>query len=330
MNNSPIESACHHTISLSQWLLTPKNNNNLELSRIIMQVANACKIIAHKISRASLDGLTGYTSNNITNYHGEQVKTLDVVSNDLFVQHLKEDSNVCALISEEVDEVILCNPKGKYIVTFDPLDGSSNIDANVNIGSIFGIFKRVSDENEKLKPEDYLRKGSDMLVGGYCLYGASTMLIFALNDPHYVTNGFTLDHHNDEYLLTYPNIRIPKEGKIYSVNEGNYELWDDKTKEMVDGFRSSHLTARYIGSMVADIHRTLLYGGLFMYPASVNAPQGKLRYLYEVAPMSLIIEVAGGESLSHGQSALEHIPSNIHERTPIILGSRKMIKGPEN
>jgi fructose-1,6-bisphosphatase I len=140
-----------------------------------MQIANACKVISHKISRASLDGLTGYTSTNITNYHGEQVKTLDVVSNDIFVQNLQEDSNVCALISEEVDEVIKCNPKGKYIVTFDPLDGSSNIDANVNIGSIFGIFKRTSDE--ELNEKDYLRKGSEMLVGVYCLYGASTMLV---------------------------------------------------------------------------------------------------------------------------------------------------------
>lgn len=322
-NNSSHKQNFSARFSLSQWLLTPQNNNNLELSRIIMQIANACNTIAHKISRASLDNLTGYATSNITNYHGEQVKTLDVVSNDLFIKNLQEDPNVCALISEEVDEVIKCNPMGKYIVTFDPLDGSSNIDANVNVGSIFGIFKRVSDEDEELNESDYLRKGSDMLVGGYCLYGASTMLVFALNDK---VNGFTLDHCNDEYLLTYPNLQIPNEGKIYSVNEGNYELWNDNTKKMVDDFRSQKFSARYIGSMVADIHRTLLYGGLFMYPGTSNVPNGKLRYLYEVAPMSMIIQVAGGKSLLHGKSALDHIPSNIHERTPIILGSQNMLE----
>jgi len=298
---------------LEDWLIS---STNQELADVLRRIIVAAKGISSKIRRAAIDHLC--TSTTITNYHGEEVKTLDLLSNDLFITNLKKSKYIAAMISEEDFAVIKTdNAEGKYIITFDPLDGSSNIDANVNIGSIFGIYQKDSDE---INESSYLRPGKDMIGAGYVLYGSSTMLVLTLGGS---VEGFCLDDQIGEFILTHPNMKIREERKIYSVNEGSWDSWDPKLQGLISDIKSQSYSQRYIGSMVADVHRTLLYGGLFMYPASSKAPNGKLRYLYEVAPMSYIVERAGGKSSVGSFSALEHHPKEIHERTPVFLGSSK-------
>jgi fructose-1,6-bisphosphatase I len=296
-----------------------------ELADVLRRIVISCKTIAGFIRRAAIDHLYGSTT--IINHQLEEVKTLDVVANNQFIMNLKKSKYVSAMISEEDFAVIKTNNEsGRFFVTFDPLDGSSNIDVNVNIGSIFGVY--LTDG------ENYLKPGKEMIAAGYALYGSSTMLVLSLGKR---VDGFCLNETNGEFVLTSPNIKIPTEADIYSVNEGNYEMWDESLVEMIKYIKSTDaknkkkpFSQRYIGSMVADVHRTLIYGGLFMYPASSNAPAGpngpggKLRYLYEVAPMSFIIEMAGGKSMiDSNTSALDYIPKALHQRTPIFLGSPK-------
>lgn len=298
-------------VTLKEYLIG--KSKQASLNNVLMQISTSCKMISAQIRRAGLDNLYGSTT--VTNFHGEEVKTLDVVSNQNFIRSLSRLDCVHSLISEEDFQTIKVHDQGLYTIAFDPLDGSSNIDANVNIGSIFAIWEKA----ETLQP------GSKMVCGGYCLYGCSTMFVFALNGE---VNGFSLDEGFGEFVLTHPNIRIPKNKEIYSVNEGNYSRWDPKLQEFINGLKvgDKPYSARYIGSMVADVHRTLLYGGLFMYPAANNDSNGKLRLLYEVAPMSFIVETAGGKSTDGtGRSALDIIPDSIHQRVPIFLGSSKCI-----
>ena len=303
-------------------------NNTIDknINKIYKQIVVSCKVISNKIKRAGLENLYGSTS--ITNFHGEIVKTLDVISNDLFIKSLSKINDVCGLVSEENMDVIKLNSSGNYIITFDPLDGSSNIDANVNIGSIFAIYKRLNNNGDEVTVDDCLQPAKNIISAGYCLYGTSTMMVIAYNG---VVNGFTLDENYGEFIFTHPNITIPKEQKIYSVNEGNRDSWDQNIIDFVDKLKSGPkpYSLRYIGSMVADVHRTLLYGGLFMYPGSKTNPEGKLRYLYEVAPMSFIINCAGGKSSINNINginiidALKYKPTSIHQRVPIFLGSSK-------
>lgn len=304
-------------IMFDHWLA---NNVNCDLADIIRQFAITSKIISDKIARAPIEHLYGSTS--ITNYHNEEVKTLDMIANNQFIINLKKSQFIYAIISEENYSVIETgNSSGKYFVTMDPLDGSSNIDANVNIGTIFGIYPMNGESN-------YLLPAKEMIASGYVLYGSSTMLILSLNGQ---VNGFCLNTSFGEFILTHPDMKIPNERNIYSVNEGNYELWNEQMANMIDYIKSidkpngkSQYSQRYIGSMVADIHRTILYGGLFMYPGTVAGPNGKLRYLYEVGPMSHIITNAGGYSLINGTTeALNYIPDSIHQCVPIFMGSRK-------
>lgn len=304
--------------TLSEYL--HQSNANNQVTSIIHRIASSCKIIANKISRAGIEHLYGSTS--ITNFHGEEVKTLDVVSNGLFIRNLRLLSHIYGLVSEEDTEMIELNPDGEYIVTFDPLDGSSNIDADVNIGSIFGIYKT----------KDPLLPAKNLVAAGYCIYGSSDIFVIASEGR---VNGFTLDMGYGQYVLTHKDIRIPDKttkSRIYSVNEGNCKSWSSSVQKLVDDLKDQKFSARYIGSMVADIHRTLLYGGLFMYPASQSAPNGKLRYLYEVGPMSYIMSVAGGDSVILSETdgmncypSLEHIPKSIHERVPIFMGSKSYV-----
>jgi len=308
--------------TLGDYLMNTTKDKNI--NKIYKQIVVSCKIISNKIRRAGIENLYGeHTCNSsyITNFHGEVVKTLDVISNDLFINSLSKINDICGLVSEENIDIIKLNDSGKYIVTFDPLDGSSNIEANVNIGSIFAIYKRLKN-SEEVTVEDYLQPANNIISAGYCLYGTSTMMVIAYND---VVNGFTLDENYGEFILTHPNIMIPKEQKIYSVNEGNRDNWNQNIIDFVDKLKSGPkpYSLRYIGSMVADVHRTLLYGGLFMYPGSKISPEGKLRYLYEVAPMSFIINCAGGKSSINGLDALKYKPVSIHQRVPIFLGSSK-------
>jgi fructose-1,6-bisphosphatase I len=284
---------------------------------ILNHIIAAGKFISGKIRRAVIECLCSTTSN--INYHGEEVKTLDMLSNEEFISNLKKSKYVVAMVSEEESCVIKTNNEnGKYYVTFDPLDGSSNIDANINIGSIFGIY--LNDN------ENYLRPGKEMICAGYILYGSATMLVLSMKN---CVNGFCLDDNMGTFILSHPNIKIPTNTNIYSINEGNCETWKKSIVDLIIYIKSTDETnnkkpysLRYIGSMVADVHRTLLYGGLFMYPAGNNATSGKLRYLYEVAPMAHIIKNAGGKSLIDGNiDALDYVPSSIHQRVPIFMGS---------
>ncbi|PON90688.1 Fructose-1,6-bisphosphatase [Trema orientale] len=288
---------------------------------LINHIVLGCKYVCSAVNKAGLAKLIGLAGNS--NVQGEEQKKLDVLSNEVFLKALISSGRTCILVSEENEEPILVEPskRGRYIVVFDPLDGSSNIDCGVSIGTIFGIYTVKDQENPTL--EDVLRPGKTMVAAGYCMYGSSCTLVLSTGSG---VNGFTLDPSLGEFILTHPNIKIPKTGKIYSVNEGNASNWDEPTAKYVENCKfprdgSSPKSLRYIGSMVADIHRTLLYGGIFMYPADKKSPNGKLRLLYEVFPMSYLMEQAGGQAFTGKQRALDLIPKKIHERSPIFIGS---------
>ncbi|KAL5176148.1 Fructose-1,6-bisphosphatase, cytosolic [Glycine soja] len=288
---------------------------------LLSHIVLGCKFVCSAVNKAGLAKLIGLAGE--TNVQGEEQKKLDVLSNEVFVKALISSGRTCLLVSEEVEEAIFVpsSHRGKYIVVFDPLDGSSNIDCGVSIGTIFGIYM-VKNEAE-VSLEDALQPGNQMLAAGYCMYGSSCTFVLSTENG---VNGFTLDPSLGEFILTHPNIKIPSKGKIYSVNEGNARNWDEPTTKYVqmckfpqDG--SPPKSLRYIGSMVADIHRTLLYGGIFMYPADAKSPNGKLRLLYEVFPMSYLMEQAGGQAFTGKQRALDLVPKKIHERSPVFLGS---------
>ncbi|KAJ6819939.1 uncharacterized protein M6B38_398520 [Iris pallida] len=280
-----------------------------------------CKFVCSAVNKAGLAKLIGLAGD--TNVQGEEQKKLDVLSNEVFVKALTSSGRTCILVSEEDEEATFVDPslRGRYCVVFDPLDGSSNIDCGVSIGTIFGIYM-VRDKNEA-SLYDVLQPGNQMLAAGYCLYGSSCMLVLSTGSG---VNGFTLDPSLGEFILTHPDIKIPKKGKIYSVNEGNAQNWDEPTSKYVENCKypkdgSSPKSLRYVGSMVADVHRTLLYGGIFLYPADNKSPDGKLRVLYEVFPMSFLMEQAGGQAFTGKQRALDLVPTKIHQRSPIFLGS---------
>lgn len=320
---------------LNYWLNDWLNENcNLEIQNILSQIIISGKVISNRIKNSPFTQfINNYADNisnvsNITNFHGEEVKTLDVIANNEFIKNLSKSKYVASMISEEEYSVLendnnnTNNSVNKYYVTFDPLDGSSNIDANVNIGSIFGIYKLNSQT-------DYLQPGKNIVCSGYILYGSSTFIIISMNNS---VNGFCLNEQIGEFILTHQNMKIPIEKNIYSVNEGNYNFWDDKMKNFTLHLKTldKPYSLRYIGSMVADIHRTLLYGGLFMYPRSSKAKNGKLRYLYEVAPMAHIIINAGGLAFIDNVNALDYVPKSIHETVPIFIGSKKCIELAQN
>ncbi|KAG9140241.1 hypothetical protein Leryth_014686 [Lithospermum erythrorhizon] len=280
----------------------------LPLPSVIFPVAGLAKLI----------GLAGET-----NVQGEEQKKLDVLSNDVFVKALVSSGRTSILVSEEDEEATFVekSQRGKYCVVFDPLDGSSNIDCGVSIGTIFGIYM-IKDDGEPTL-DDVLQPGTNMVAAGYCMYGSSCMLVISTGSG---VNGFTLDPSLGEFVLTHADIKIPTKGTIYSVNEGNAKNWDGPTTKYVEKCKfptdgSSPKSLRYVGSMVADVHRTLLYGGIFMYPADKKSPSGKLRVLYEVFPMAYLLEQAGGQAFTGKERALELMPKKIHERSPIFLGS---------
>ncbi|KAM7474671.1 hypothetical protein LguiB_021914 [Lonicera macranthoides] len=292
-----------------------------DFSILLYHIVIGCKFVCtavHKAGLAKLIGLAGET-----NVQGEEQKKLDVLSNQVFVKALVSSGRTCILVSEEDEEAIFVEPSkcGRYCVVFDPLDGSSNIDCGVSVGTIFGIY--LVKDKDKPTLDDILQPGKNMLAAGYCMYGSSCTLVLSTGNG---VNGFTLDPSLGEFILTHPNIKIPRKGKIYSINEGNAKYWDKPTARYVDKCKfprdgSSPKSLRYIGSMVADVHRTLLYGGTFLYPADTKSPNGKLRVLYEVFPMSYLMEQAGGQAFTGKQRALDLVPKEIHERSPIFLGS---------
>jgi fructose-1,6-bisphosphatase I len=295
-----------------------------DLTMLLQSIQLGCKFVSTSVRMAGLANLTGLAGS--TNVQGEAVKKLDVISNNIFINSLISSGKTCVLVSEENEEAILVEDelsRGKYCVVFDPLDGSSNIDCGVSVGSIFGIY-RVRD-NSIGTLSDVLRPGREMVVAGYAIYGSCTSLV--LTTGHGV-NVYTLDPSLGEFILTHKNIKIPSQGKIYSINEGNSVYWDTRTTSYIRQVKSlpSPYSARYVGSMVADVHRTLLYGGIFMYPADKKSPKGKLRLLYECFPMAFIMEQAGGIATTGTQRILDVQPYGIHDRSPIFLGSPDNIK----
>ncbi|XP_050423103.1 fructose-1,6-bisphosphatase 1 [Adelges cooleyi] len=295
-----------------------------DLTQLLTSIQTAVKAVSSAVRRAGLDHLYGMAGS--TNVQGEDVKKLDVLSNELFINMLASSYKVNMLVSEENETTIEIETekRGKYIVCFDPLDGSSNIDCLVSIGSIFGIYKTIDESNE-INVKNVLQPGRAMVAAGYALYGSATMMVLSLGKGSGV-NGFMLDPALGEFLLTDRNIKIPNKGNIYSINEGYTHQWDETITEYVlkkkDPKYGKPYGARYVGSMVADVHRTLKYGGIFMYPASKQSPNGKLRLLYEGNPMAYIIEEAGGVASNGKIPILDIQPTALHGRCPIFLGSK--------
>ncbi len=298
-----------------------------ELSALLSDLSLATKVISLEVNKAGLVDILGFTNN--VNVHGEDVKKLDVFAHEMLIRAMDHGGHLCVMASEEEEDIIHIPKRhrvGKYVLLFDPLDGSSNIDANVSIGTIFSIYKRVSPDDTPGTLEDCLQKGSEQVAAGYIIYGSSTVMVYSAGNG---VHGFTLDPAFGEFLLSHENIQIPKRGKIYSINEGNYKFWHLGLKKYIKYLQedlNKPYTSRYIGSMVADIHRNLLYGGIFMYPADARNAKGKLRLMYECNPMAYIVEAAGGRASDGKTRILDLQPENLHERIPIYIGSEEDVK----
>jgi len=301
-----------------------------ELSKLLHDLSLAAKVISLEVNKAGLVDIIGFTGDD--NIHGEQVKKLDMLAHDMLIKAMDHGGHLCVMASEEEEDIIQIPHKfniGKYVLLFDPLDGSSNIDANISIGTIFSIYRRVSPGNGPGTMKDCLQPGINQVAAGYVIYGSSTMLVYTAGSG---VHGFTLDPAFGEFLLSHSNIQTPKKSKIYSINEGNYLYWHPGLKKYIkylqeeDIATSRPYSSRYIGSMVADIHRNLLYGGIFMYPADSRSPHGKLRLQYECNPMAFIVEQAGGRATNGKQRILEIQPDKLHQRVPIFIGSEEDVK----
>lgn len=296
-----------------------------DLSQLLNCIQTAIKAIASAVRKAGIAKLHGIAGD--VNIQGEEQKKLDVLSNELFINMLKSSYTTCLMVSEENENIIEVETEkqGKYIVTFDPLDGSSNIDCLVSIGSIFAIFRKQSDGAPNLN--DALQPGNKIVAAGYALYGSATAVVLSLGNG---VNCFTYDPAIGEFILTEANMRIPEQGKIYSINEGYSSMWEQGVRDYIeskkDPNRGTPYGARYVGSMVADVHRTIKYGGIFLYPATKSSPNGKLRLLYECNPMAYLISQAGGLASNGKINILDVVPTKIHQRQPIFLGSKKDVE----
>lgn len=301
-----------------------------ELSRLLSDIGLAAKIINREVNKAGLVNILGTAGSS--NIQGEQQQKLDVYADEQFIAALRAGGEVCGIASEENDDFMVFDNgrsrKGKYVVVFDPLDGSSNIDVNVSIGTIFSIYRRVSEDG-KVSAKDFLQNGTAQVAAGYVIYGSSTMLVYTTGHG---VNGFTLDPSIGEFCLSHPDLKTPEDGKIYSINEGNLASFPEGIQKYVayckeeDKATGRPYSARYIGSMVADFHRNLIKGGVFIYPATAKAPNGKLRLLYECNPLAFIIEQAGGKATTGQQRVMEVKATELHQRVPVIIGSKKMVE----
>ena len=296
-----------------------------EFTSLMNEILVAAKIISLEVNKAGIGGhILGVTGN--INVHGEEVQKLDEFANSTFVNILSKSGAICAITSEEMADPVII-PKenaGKYIFMMDPLDGSSNIDVNVSIGSIFSIYRKIS-AGDAVKDEDLLQKGKDQVAGGSIVYGSSTMFVYSSGNG---VHGFTLDPSLGEFFWSHPDIIIPDRGNTYSINEGNYYFWSDKQKNLINYLKELDentgrpYKGRYIGSMVSDFHRTLLKGGIFMYPCDVKNPNGKLRFAFEASPLAFIVENAGGSASTGKERILDITPDKIHQCVPLYIGSR--------
>jgi fructose-1,6-bisphosphatase I len=328
MSEEEIRKSEHYGSPLDRFLLERQRafpDARGEFTQLFQQLALAGKIIASRVNQAGLAGLLGHTGK--VNVQGETVQKLDEFANRTLIRCLEAGGQVCLMASEEVDDPIPIPtryPMGRYVLMFDPLDGSTNIDVNISIGTIFSVHRRISEEQQP-SLADCLQPGRRQVAAGYIIYGSSCMFVFTSGDG---VHGFTLDPSVGEFFLSHPDIRMPERGRTYSVNEGNESVWTDKVRSWVDWLKTPDkasgrpYSGRYIGTLVADFHRTLLKGGVFAYPADVKNVSGKLRLLYEAAPMAMLAEQAGGLASSGSGPILDIVPKQLHERVPLYIGSK--------
>ena len=296
-----------------------------DFTALLTSLTLSAKIISREVNKAGLVKILGETGE--VNVHGEEVQKLDEFAQQTICRAMGHNGHLCVMASEESENIIPIpgTKKGKYVLMFDPLDGSSNIDVNASIGTIFSIHRRVTNHKPDGSLEDCLQKGIDQIAAGYFIYGSSTMMVYTTGHGVF---GFTLDPSLGEFLLSHENIRIPSRGRIYSINEGNQNYWDDGTRRYIayvkddQKDRGHPYTLRYIGSLVADFHRNLMKGGIFLYPG----PKGKLRLLYEAAPLAMVVEQAGGAASTGSERILDVQPTSLHQRVPLIIGSRDDVR----
>lgn len=301
-----------------------------ELSSLLRDIGLAAKRVNVEVNKAGLVDILGEAGT--INVQGEDVKKLDVFANNQFTGVLKHGISCAGIASEELDNYVAFNDdiskNSKYVCVFDPLDGSGNIDVNISIGTIFGVYRRVTEKGNVASLKDFLQPGTKQVAAGYIVYGSSTMLVYATRRG---VNGFTLDPSIGEFCLSHPDIKCPQDGKIYSVNHGHFFRYEKNVQKYIDlcqhktKSNGGPYTQRYIGSMVADLHRNLLKGGIFMYPATTDKPTGKLRLLYECNPFAFITEVAGGRATNGKERILDVIPTGLHQRSPLFAGSMNMM-----
>lgn len=301
-----------------------------ELSNLLRDIGLAAKRVNVEVNKAGLVDILGDA--DMVNVQGEDVKKLDVFANNQFMGVLKHGISCAGIGSEEIDDFIAFDDpvsnNSKYVVMFDPLDGSGNTDVNVSIGTIFAVFRRVTPKGAPVTREDFLQAGVRQVAAGYIVYGSSTMMVYATRRG---VNGFTLDPSIGEFSLSHPDIRCPDFGRIYSVNHGNFFRYEKPVQAYIDHCqrKDKHnggpYTQRYIGSMVSDLHRNLIKGGIFMYPGTTDKPGGKLRLMYECNPFAFIVEVAGGRATDGTQRILDIVPTGLHQRSPLFIGSRGMM-----
>jgi len=304
-----------------------------ELSRLLNSLRLAAKVVNHEVNKAGLVDILGAAGD--VNIQGEKQQKLDVYANEVFIQTLTKRNIVCGIASEEEDDFISINSQdekhqNKYVVLIDPLDGSSNIDVNVSVGTIFSIYRRVTPVGTPVTLEDFLQKGSEQVAAGYIVYGTSTMLVYTTGHG---VNGFTLNPAIGSFYLSHPNMTFPESGTIYSVNEGNYLDFPLGIKKYIkycqEEAEDRPYTSRYIGSLVSDFHRNMIKGGIYMYPKGSRNPDGKLRLLYECNPMAFLAEQAGGKSSDGYTRTLDVQPTSLHQRVPFICGSKNMVEKAE-
>jgi fructose-1,6-bisphosphatase I len=291
-----------------------------ELSQLLRDIALASKVVNREVNKAGLIDIMGGMGS--TNTGGDEQQKLDVLANIRFTRALQKGGEACALISEESETFMDLNNDGKYVIAIDPLDGSSNIDVNVSIGTIFSIYRRKSKPGMPIQQEDILQKGSEQVAAGYILYGSSTMLVYTTGHG---VNGFTYEPTLGEYFLSHPDMQMPADGKIFSVNEGSFNSFSDGVKQYVQYCKESNYTGRYIGSLVADFHRNLLKGGIYIYPATAKDKHGKLRLMYECNALAFVAEQAGGKASDGIQRIMDIEPQTLHQRTPFFVGSKNMV-----
>ena len=322
--------------TLGEFIIENQNDfqySSGELSRLLNSIRLAAKVVNHEVNKAGLVDITGAAGD--TNIQGEDQQKLDVYANDTFIRTITDRNIVCGIASEEEDDFVTINSQdekhqNKYVVLIDPLDGSSNIDVNVSVGTIFSIFRRVTKAGTPVQKEDFLQSGNKQDAAGYIVYGTTTMLVFTTGNG---VNGFTLNPAIGSWYLSHPNMRFPEDGEIYSVNEGNYLDFPNGIKKYIKYCQAEQdnrpYTSRYIGSLVSDFHRNMIKGGIYMYPKSTKNPKGKLRLLYECNPMAFIAEQANGIASDGFNRIMDIKPSELHQRVPFICGSKNMVRKAE-